>query len=143
VLIVMSSGEADAVPEALGAAPLHRLPDRRQTEALARVDRDVEVLPFEILERIQVPAGRVARLRVGHAVRGQVLGAFGCHAPQRVTGLHDPDRVPERVKEEVQMPAVRARREDSRQIFRVVGGQADVAGLAGKLDDGCRAHATG
>src|SRR5580704_3961612 len=43
--------DPDAVAEALGAAPLHGLPDRGQAEALAGVDGDVEVLPGDELER--------------------------------------------------------------------------------------------
>jgi hypothetical protein len=41
---------------------LDRLPDRRQPERLAGVDGEVEVLPLQIFERVQVAGGRVARL---------------------------------------------------------------------------------
>ena len=54
--------DAHAVPETVGAAELQRLPDRRQPERLARVDRDVEVLAHHVLERVEVPGGRIAGL---------------------------------------------------------------------------------
>ena len=54
-----------AVAEPVGAAPLERLPDRRQPERLAGVDGEVEVLPLQVLERVQVPGGRVAGLGAG------------------------------------------------------------------------------
>ena len=56
-------GDPHAVPEAVSAAPLDRLPDRRQPERLAGVDREVRVLPLEVLERVEVPRRRVAGLR--------------------------------------------------------------------------------
>ena len=46
----------------LGAAPLERLPDGRQAERLTGVDRHVEVRAVDELERVQVAAGREARL---------------------------------------------------------------------------------
>ena len=46
-----------AVAEPLGAAALQRLPDRRQPEAFAGVDRDVEVLPLHVLEGVEVTVG--------------------------------------------------------------------------------------
>src|SRR5580700_3321544 len=212
--------DADAVAEALGAAPLHRLPDRRQPERLARVDRDVEVLPLQVLERVQVPARRPARLgardveadhaliavsdgqlgdlqrpgrrahrgeqgvhrdaaalpaRVGaalaealedrldhlvqaqpafgvqlrrepdlgvdHAVGGQVRGALGRDPPQRVRGLHDRDRVPERVQVDLEVAAVRAFGQPAGQLLDVVAGQVAVTDLVGQLEDGLRAQA--
>ena len=54
-----------AVPEPVGPAPLDRLPDRGQAERLAGVDGEVEVLPVQVLERVQVPGGRVAGLGPG------------------------------------------------------------------------------
>ena len=54
--------EPDAVAEALGATPLERLPDRRQPERLASVDRDVEVLPPDVLECVEVARRAVALL---------------------------------------------------------------------------------
>jgi hypothetical protein len=36
---------------------LERLPDRRQPERLAGVDRDVEVLAPDVLERVEVRVG--------------------------------------------------------------------------------------
>ena len=46
-----------AVPEPVRAAPLDRLPDRRQPEPLAGVDGEVRVLPLEVLD--------ASRCRVG------------------------------------------------------------------------------
>ena len=54
--------DAHPVAEALGAAPLHRLPDRRQPERLTGVDGGVEVLALHVLERIEVAGRRVAGL---------------------------------------------------------------------------------
>ena len=51
--------------EPVGAAPLDRLPDRRQAERLAGVDGEVGVLALEVLEGVEVPGGRVARLGAG------------------------------------------------------------------------------
>ena len=42
--------DADAVPEAISAAPLDRLPDAREAERLTGVDREVGVLPTQVLE---------------------------------------------------------------------------------------------
>ena len=55
--------DPDAVPEPLRAAELQRLPDRRQPEPFAGVDREVEVLTPDVLERVEVPGRREARLR--------------------------------------------------------------------------------
>jgi hypothetical protein len=52
-------------PEPVGAAPLQRLPDRRQPERLAGVDGEVLVLAPEVLEGVQVTGGREARLGAG------------------------------------------------------------------------------
>ena len=57
--------DPDAVAETLGARELKRLPDRRQAEGLARVDRDVEVLLADVLERVEVARRRVALLGSG------------------------------------------------------------------------------
>ena len=56
--------DAHAVAEVLGAAPLERLPDARQAEALAGVDREVEVScgPYQV-ERVQMPRLAGIRLR--------------------------------------------------------------------------------
>ena len=51
--------------EALGAAQLQGLPDRRQAERLAGVDRDLAVGPGDLLERGEVPGRRVAGLAAG------------------------------------------------------------------------------
>jgi hypothetical protein len=64
VALVMGSGwvpAADAigttiaehpVTEPVGAAPLDGLPDRREPEALTRVDGEVGVLPLEVFEGV-------------------------------------------------------------------------------------------
>ena len=57
--------DPDPVAEAVGAAPLDRLPDRRQAERLAGVDGEVGVLALEVLEGVEVAGGRVARLGAG------------------------------------------------------------------------------
>ena len=57
--------DPDAVPEALRAAELERLPDRRQPEALAGVDRDVEVLLADLVEGLEVARRAVAGLWPG------------------------------------------------------------------------------
>ena len=57
--------DPDAVAQALGAAELERLPDRRQPERLAGVDRDVEVLAPDEVEGVEVPRRPVARLGAG------------------------------------------------------------------------------
>ena len=54
--------DAHAVAESFGATPLQRLPDRRQAERLAGVDRDVEVLARHELERVEMTGGREAGL---------------------------------------------------------------------------------
>ena len=51
--------------EPFGAAVLHRLPDRRQPERLAGVDRRVEVLADHVLERVEVARRRVPGLGAG------------------------------------------------------------------------------
>src|SRR6185369_6686345 len=55
--------DPDAVAETLRATELERLPDGRKAEALAGVDRDVEVLVADLVERLEVARGPVARLR--------------------------------------------------------------------------------
>ena len=57
--------DAHAVPQPLGATPLERLPDGRQAEALTGMDGDVEVLPTDGLEGVEVARRRVALLRPG------------------------------------------------------------------------------
>ena len=66
-----------AVAEPVGAAPLDRLPDRRQPERLAGVDREVGVLPLEVLERVEVAGGRVPRLGAGDVEAGDAAVAPG------------------------------------------------------------------
>src|SRR5688500_10182922 len=57
--------DAHAVAEPLGAAPLECLPDGRKAERLAGVDRDVEVLATDVLERVQVAGRSIAGLGPG------------------------------------------------------------------------------
>ncbi len=57
--------DPNTVTEAVGVAPLQRLPDRGQPERLAGVDRVVPVRPLHVLEGIQMAGGREACLRAG------------------------------------------------------------------------------
>ena len=52
-------------PETLGARELERLPDRRQPERLAGVDRDVEVRPADRLEGVEITGRRISLLGAG------------------------------------------------------------------------------
>ena len=88
--------DPDAVTEPVGAAPLDRLPDRRQAERLAGVDGEVEVLALEVLERVEVPGGRVARLRAGDVEAGDPAVPPG-HRERR--DLHGAGRVTHRGQE--------------------------------------------
>src|SRR6185369_5813631 len=74
--------DADAVAEALGATELERLPDRRQTEALAGVEGDVEVLVAHLIERLEVARRAVTGLGAGDVESDDARvapadGAFG------------------------------------------------------------------
>jgi len=89
-----------------------------------------------------VQLGREPDLGVDHPVGGQVLGALRGHPPQRIRGLHDRDRVPERIEVNLQVTAVRAFSQPFRQLFRVVTGQVGVTCFAGQLKDGLRAQAS-
>ena len=51
--------------EPLGAAELQGLPDRGEPEGLAGVDREMEVLPANVIERVEVAGGWVAGFRAG------------------------------------------------------------------------------
>ena len=95
--------DPDAVAEPLRARELERLPDRRQPERLAGVDRDVEVLAPDLVERIEVAGRRVALLGPGDvepddagvAPADRALGDLdraGRLAHRRDEHLHD-DRV--------------------------------------------------
>ena len=57
--------EADAVSEAGGTAVLHGLPDAREAERLAGMDRRVEVLAHHVPERVEMAGRRVAGLGAG------------------------------------------------------------------------------
>src|SRR4029078_6106030 len=72
--------DPDAVAEAVGAAPLDGLPDGRQAEGLAGVDGEVEVLPLEVLESVEVPGRREAGLGAGDVEADHSLVAPGDRA---------------------------------------------------------------
>ena len=57
--------DPDAVAEPLGAAELDGLPDRCRAERLAGVDREVEVLPLQVLEGLEVSGWRIPGLATG------------------------------------------------------------------------------
>ena len=210
----MSSTIRTPWPSRSAPAELERLPDRRQPERLAGVDRDVEVLPADVLEGVEIagrrvallgtgdveadhalvapahrafgdldrtrrlahrrddglhddrvtgrgglggadaeplqvglnnlverqPAlrrelGRVAHLGVDDAVGGEVLGALGRDADDRVALLHDPDRVGEGLEVELEGLPVGAAPEPGRQLDRIGRRQAPVAVLGRQVDD--------
>src|SRR5439155_22838480 len=54
------------VSQSLSPAELERLPDRRQPERLAGMDRDVEVLPAHVVVSIEIARRRVALLGTRH-----------------------------------------------------------------------------
>jgi hypothetical protein len=93
-----------AVAQAVRAADLHGLPDAGQAERLAGVDRHVEVLAVQVVERVEVPRGRVAGLGAGDveaddavvAVPHGELGdlAAAGRVPHRRDEGADPDRRP-------------------------------------------------
>ena len=80
-------------------------------------------------------------LGVDHPVGGQVRGALGRDSPQRVRGLHDRDRVPERIQVDLEVAAVRAFGQPAGQLLDVVAGQVAVPDLLGQFQDGLRAQA--
>jgi hypothetical protein len=88
-----------------------------------------------------VELGGEADLGVDDPVVGEVLGALGGHALQRLAGLHHRHRVGERLQVEDQVVAVGAAGDDLGQLPRVGGGEAVVAGLARQLHDGPRPQA--
>ena len=93
--------DANPVPESIGPAPLDGLPNRRQTERLARVDGEVRVLASQVLERIQMARGRETSfspcdieaddpaIAVLHRKFRDFLGVRGC--PHRCQQHSDPD----------------------------------------------------
>ena len=56
--------DPDAMAEALGAGELEGLPDRGQAERFPGMDRDVEVLAADVVERVQVAASADSPSRV-------------------------------------------------------------------------------
>ena len=90
-----------------------------EPEALEhRLDHLVEGQPA-----VDVQLGREAHLGVDDAVVGQVLGALGGHPHEGVLGLHDADRVLERLEVEVEVVPVGARVNHWRQLVDVGRGQ--------------------
>ena len=87
---------------------------------------------------LQVQFGREAHLRVDDAVRGEVLGALRRDPRQRLSRLHDRDRVGERLEVELQALAVRPPGEPPADFDRIRAGQSPVAALPGKVDHGGR-----
>ena len=70
------------VADAVGAAPLDRLPDAFLAERLAGVNRDVEILPLNVVERIDVLFGREPALFAGQiesddTALAKIDGQFG------------------------------------------------------------------
>ena len=59
--------------ETVGAAPLQRLPDRRQPERLAGVNGEVRILAAQIFERVQVTGGRETGFRAGDVEAGDLV----------------------------------------------------------------------
>ena len=111
-----------AVAEALGVAPLERLPDRRQAEGLPGVEGRVEVLPLDKLESVEVLRRRVPRLGPGDVEPGDALvavahGELGDlegtrRGPHRREERLDDDR-PTRRRRGAAMPARKPSRTDS------------------------------
>ena len=111
--------DADAVAQPLGAAELERLPDRRETERLAGVDRDVEVLATNAVEGVEVTRRPIPLLGTGdveadHAGITPTNRTFGdldragrlahrrdeqphLDRPARLAALADPRRNPSRI----------------------------------------------
>jgi len=86
--------DPDAVTKPLGAAPLERLPDRGQAEALAGVDGDVEVLAPDGVEGVEVAGRRVALLKpltyMNESGRSVVPAArYFKVAPESLLVVHD------------------------------------------------------
>ena len=52
---------ANAMPQTFSAAVLDGFPDRRWAVRLAGMDREVEVLSLDVLERVEMSSWRVAR----------------------------------------------------------------------------------
>ena len=85
---------------------------------------------------------RVADLGVDDAVGGEVLGALGRDADDRVALLHDPDRVGERLEVELEGLAVGAAPDVRRELVGIGRRQPVVAELGREVDDGGRPKAT-
>jgi hypothetical protein len=78
---------------------------------------------------------READLGVHHAVVGEVLGALGRDALQRILGLHDAHGVCEGLEVQGEVVAVGAALEPRPQLVDVGGGELLVALLGRELDD--------
>ena len=86
--------------------------------------------------------GREPDLGVHDAVGGEVLGALGGDALDRIAVLHHADRVGEGLEVQHEVVALGAAVEPRRQLVDVGGRQLVVAELLGQLDDGRRPHTT-
>jgi hypothetical protein len=85
---------------------------------------------------------RVADLGVDDAVGGEVLGALGGDADDRVALLHDTDRVGERLEIELEALPVRASTNPRGELRGVPGRQGIVAVLRREVDDRRRPEST-
>ena len=112
----------------------------------ARTDADpepVEDRRDDLVERqalLGAQLGRHADLGVDDAVGGQVLGALGRDAGDRVGPLHDPEGVGEGLEVELEALAVGAAPEPGRQLVDVGRRQRVVAVFGGEVDDRRRAQ---
>ena len=82
-----------------------------------------------------------AKLGVHHAVLGEILGGFMGRTLDGVGGLGDADGVGERFEIELELVAVSASTDPSRQFVDVGGREAGVASLGGELNNGLGTHA--
>ena len=90
---------------------------------------------------LDVELGREPDLGVHDAVGGEVLGALGGDALDRVAVLHHADRVGERLEVEHEVVALGAAVEPGRELLDVGRRQLAVVELLGELDDGRRPQA--
>ena len=81
-------------------------------------------------------------LCVHHPVGGQVGGALGCDALDRLAPLHQRHHMGKRLQVQAQVTPVGAAVKPLRQLDRVGAGQSVVTGLLGQLDQRARPGAT-
>ncbi len=132
--------DAHPVAEPVGAAPLQRLPDARQPERLAGVDGEVGVLPPEVLERVQVPGRREARLGPGDVEAGHARGRGSATTSSATSRERAACRIAvSRVPTRIGWPAAAASRSPSRNpsLHRLddldqveAAGQVELGGVA-------------